>query len=148
MKKSENKKELPVLTAEEAKVMLISEVDNLELAPIKDEIKALDTAIKSLFVEADKISNSKFKTAFTILKIYDYKLFRHMEYQNIYDLCADKFGMARTSVNECLQMARRFGQYDYNEDTQKYIPKYKLDDFYSDYNFSQLYALRTLTDEI
>lgn len=145
--KDENKKELPVLTAESAKTMLVSDIANLSLPEIKDEPKALESAIKSLFAEAGKMSNSKFKTCFLIMKIYDYKLFRHMEYANIYDFCSDKFGMAKTSVNECLQIARRYGLYETDENTDKLIPRYKLDDFFSDYNYSQLYNLRTLTDQ-
>lgn len=139
-------KELPKLTEEESRVLVVSDSSNLSLKEIKDETKEFNRLLKTYETEYLKVCNSKFKTAFIILKFYDYKLYKTGEYANIYDFCADKFMMSKTSVNEVLNMARRYGKYDKDENG-KFIPYYELDPIYSGFNFSQLYVLRKLTDD-
>lgn len=136
------------------KVGVVSDLKNLELPKIVDAEKTFNSLVDTFRKEEDKVEKSRLKSAFILLKIYDYELYK-LGFSNIYDFASDNFGLGRTSVNEALNVARRFGSYitksvyikDYDEPVDKYTPSYKLDGRFTKYNFSQLYYIRKLTDD-
>ncbi|MCM1468580.1 MAG: hypothetical protein NC086_10580, partial [Alistipes sp.] len=135
-------------------VEYVTDTKNLELPKVADVDKAFNTLVDNFRKEEVKVEKSRLKSAFILLKIYDYDFYK-LGYSNIYDFSAETFGLSRTSVNEALNVARRFGSYveksvfleGYEEPERKYTPAYKLDGKYSSYSFSQLYYIRKLTDE-
>lgn len=136
------------------KVEIVSDLKNLELPKIADVDKAFNTLVDTFRKEEAKVEKSRLKSAFILLKIYDYELYK-LGFSNIYDFASDNFGLSRTSVNEALNVARRFGSYTsknvylegYDDPFEKYTPNYKLDGKFTNYSFSQLYYIRKLTDE-
>lgn len=135
------------------KVELLADTRNLSLAEIKDIESTYNKLVVELEKEGEKMSKSKLSVAFKLLKIYDNELYK-VEYGNMYDFAFDRFGMAKASVSESLNVARRFGSYkevviySENDETQhKYAPQYKLDSAYADFSFTQLYMIRGLLDE-
>ncbi len=135
-------------------VEYVSDTKNLELPKVTDVDKAFSTLVDSFRKEEIKVEKSRLKSAFILLKIYDYDFYK-LGYLNIYDFSLETFGLSRTSVNEALNVARRFGAYiekdvyfeGYEEPEKKYTPAYKLNGKFINYSFSQLYYIRKLTDE-
>lgn len=135
-------------------VEYITDTKNLELPNVADVDKTFNTLVDNFRKEEVKVENSRLKSAFILLKIYDYEFYK-LGFSNIYDFASDNFGLSRTSVNEALNVARRFGLYiekdvyreGYGEPLKKYTPRYKLNDKFVNYSFSQLYYIRKLTDD-
>lgn len=135
------------------KVEVVSDLKNLELPKIADAEKTFNSLVDTFRKEEDKVEKSRLKSSFILLKIYDYELYK-LGFSNIYEFASNNFGLSRTSVNEALNVARRFGSYTtksvylegYDEPVEKYTPNYKLDGRFTNYSFSQLYYIRKLTD--
>ncbi len=126
----------------------IKDVEDLEnlLLPKTDTKKLFDTTIKKIFAEGDKMDKSKVVIAFALLKAYDYELHtQDPDCKNFYEYAFKYFGISKTEVSQCLQVARRFGKYETTADG-KYIPKYTLEDKFAGFSVRKLYAIRALND--
>lgn len=134
---------------------LLEDMTNLSLKEIKDKEARFEQITKQLFSEADKVQASNLKVCFLLLQISDYQLWKCKggSYQTLYDYAENNFEMSKTSLNERLFVARRFGVYTEvtvmngnNKPVTKYVPQYKLNPIYKDFGFKQLYIMRNLSD--
>lgn len=142
-----------------SRVEQLADITNLSLNEIKDKGAKFKSITKQLFNEADKVQASNLKSCFLLLQIYDYQLWAvpGYSYNTIYDFAENNFGMSKTSLNEYLLVARRFGVYTtvmedvqkfgYCESVTKYVPQYELSPNYKDFGFKQLYIMRNLSDK-
>lgn len=130
-------------------LILVTSNDNLLLGNVADKKKELDKCLKKIYAEFLKVEKAKLNSAFVLLRINDYEMYQNddISYKSIYDYCSENLSMSKATVSECLTVARTFGQYDLDESTGKFIPTYKIMDDFKDYNFSQLYAMRSLSTE-
>lgn len=135
---------------------LLEDMTNLSLKEIKDKDAKFEQITKQLFSEADKVQASNLKVCFLLLQISDYQLWKCKGgvYQTFYDYTENNFEMSKTSLNERLLVARRFGVYTEvtvtngnNKPVIKYAPQYKLNPNYKDFGFKQLYIMRNLSDK-
>lgn len=139
---------------------LLEDMTNLSLKEIKDRDAKFEQITKQLFSEADKVQASNLKVCFLLLQISDYQLWKCKGnvYQTFYDYTENNFEMSKTSLNERLLVARRFGVYTEvtvmkqypngsNKPVTKYAPQYKLNPNYKDFGFKQLYIMRNLSDK-
>ncbi len=133
----------------------LENISNLSLKEIKDKGAKFEQITKQLFLEADKVQSSNLKACFLLLQISDYQLWKCKGgYQTLYDYTENNFEMSKTSLNERLLVARRFGVYTEvtvmngnNRPITKYAPQYKLNPNYKDFGFKQLYIMRNLSDK-
>lgn len=128
-------------------LITVTSNENLLLSNIIDKKKELDKCMKKIHAEFLKVEKAKLNSAFILLRINDYELFQNdeMSYKSIYDFCSEICGLSKATVSECLTVARVFGKYDIDNDTGKFIPTYTLLEDFKDFNFSQLYAMRSLS---
>lgn len=59
------------------------------------------------------------KMAGLVAKLKDAKAYEIDGYQNIYDMCADKWGMSRGTVSNIMQVYKHFGDGNYALDSEK-----------------------------
>lgn len=135
---------------------LLGDMTNLSLKEIKDKDAKFEQITKQIFSEADKVQASNLKVCFLLLQVSDYQLWKCKGgiYQTFYDYAETNFDMSKTSLNERLLVARRFGVYTEvtimdcnNKPVTKYVPQYKLSPNYKDFCFKQLYIMRNLSDK-
>lgn len=130
------------------KIKKVQDVDNLILTNSITPQKAFDSALKNYRLEQAKVSKSKINLAFVVLRAYDYQAHTcNEEFKDFYDFTKKCFDMSKTNTSECLNVARRFGAYEYDGNLRKFKPLYKIDDKYVDFSFYQLYEMRCLQDE-
>jgi len=141
------------ITVSKNREELLADTANLSLKEIRDKDQKFKTLTDQLFKEGNKVQTSKLKVCFMLLQISDYK-FWEGKYPTIYDYVENNFEMCKTTLNECLLVARRFGVYTEvteiignNKPVVKYAPQYKLNPQYKDYGFKQLYIMRNFTDQ-
>lgn len=141
------------ITVSKNREELLADSANLSLKEVKDKEQKLKTLTEQLFKEAEKVQTSKLKVCFLLLQVSDYQLWRD-KYPTVYDYVENNFEMCKTTLNECLLVARRFGVYTEvtemsgnNKPVIKYAPQYKLSPQYKDFGFKQLYIMRNFTDE-
>lgn len=79
--------------------------------PAVDE-KKLNACVERISKQIDKISDGYIKIIGDVAYIYEHGV-KALGYKNIYDLCKDKFGMARGSVHNLLSIYEHFGDGNY-----------------------------------
>lgn len=82
---------------------------------------------------------AQLNVALLIRTVYEKKLFEELGYVNVYEYCADRFGIARGTTSNWLMLATNFGVYD--KASQRYI----LDSRLKGYSITQLVLLRSLS---
>ncbi len=93
------------------------------------------TRIESAYKATNK---SMLDIAGSIAAIAENKLFRVDGYQNIYDLCKERFGISRGTVSNCVNVWKEYG----DSKTGELLPEFK------DYSFNQLAEMRKLPDNV
>lgn len=97
----------------------------------------IDKSITRIEKEVSKISKGYINIAGDVAKLYDSKAYKEKGYKNIYDMCANLFGMARGTVSNLRNINERF------------CIDYKINPLYNGYSMRALLTMIELkvTDE-
>lgn len=91
--------------------------------------------LKFITRELGKVESSFLNIGFSLNRIYSNRLYAIDGYSNIYELAKDKFGLARGTVNNFINVVETFGKRDNGQLISA------LDDKYKDFSVSQLVVL-------
>ena len=100
---AEEKNIVAVATPEEKPEVLKGEVVDAKT------LKAVDAAIARISARIDKISQGYLSIVGDVARLRDLEAWKITKHKSLYELCADKFGMARGTVCNLEKIFKRFG---------------------------------------
>lgn len=100
------------------------------------KVDEFNTIINRINTNINAIENGYMGIAGDVLHLYNTKAYMLADYQNIYDMCNDLYGMARGTVSNIINVAKRY--FDAN---------YQLKEEWKGYSFSALVMLWRYSDE-
>lgn len=108
---TEAKEPVDVNTEVEAKTEAPAEVLKGEVISTKDEAEVAEV-IDRISDKVDAIGRGYLEIVGDVARLYDLKGWTITGHKNIYELCADKFGMARGTVSNLRKVFERYGDKD------------------------------------
>lgn len=100
------------------------------------KVDEFNTIINRINTNINAIENGYMGIAGDVLHLYNTKAYMLADYQNIYDMCNDLYGMARGTVSNIINVAKRY--FDAN---------YQLKEEWKGYSFSALVMMWRYSDE-
>ena len=100
------------------------------------KVEEFNTIINRIITNINAIENGYMGIAGDVLHLYNTKAYMLADYQNIYDMCNDLYGMARGTVSNIINVAKRY--FDAN---------YQLKEEWKGYSFSALVMMWRYSDE-
>ena len=100
------------------------------------KVDEFNTIINRINNNINAIENGYMGIAGDVLHLYNTKAYMLADYQNIYDMCNDLYGMARGTVSNIINVAKRY--FDAN---------YQLKEEWKGYSFSALVMMWRYSDE-
>lgn len=80
---------------------------------VKIDAKAVETVVKRIATKIGSIEKGYLSIAGDVARLRDMTAWKETGHKNIYELCADKFGMARGTVSNLCSIYDRFGDGNY-----------------------------------
>lgn len=141
------KKDTSKVRTSERKTKTITEQFNEVAVQSEKAIAANEKRLYSRFVsqidrEYKKMENCYLNTAFALHALYAKKLYKVGGYQNIYELAADKFNIARGTCNNFINICQKFGLPNENGTIVD------LQETFKTYNMSQLMVMLNMNQEL
>ena len=100
------------------------------------KVEEFNTIINRINTNINAIENGYMGIAGDVLYLYNTQAYLLADYQNIYDMCNDLYGMARGTVSNIINVAKRY--FDAN---------YQLKEEWKGYSFSALVMMWRYSDE-
>lgn len=146
MKKVENKVENKLENKVEKvaeKVVTTLSAKNEVMVFTEQEKKLYGTLRKGINTELSKVEKSYLNIAFKLNRIYQDKLYKLSDYQNIYEFAKNEYSLARGTCNNYINICARFGYTDPETGVcETLIDKYK------DYSSSKLVIMVSMPDDL
>ncbi|MFR1882996.1 MAG: hypothetical protein ACLTL2_20070 [Blautia sp.] len=109
----------------------------------EQEKKLYGTLLKGINMELRKVEKSYLNIAFKLNRIYQEKLYKLGDYQNIYDFAKGEYSLARGTCNNYINICTRFGYTDPETGICE-----TLMDKYKEYSSSKLVVMVSMPNEL
>ena len=139
-KKQEEFKEMKETVVEKVTNELVKA--NQKSLPVftKEEKTLYRRLLKGIDSDITKVQKSYLDIAFKLHQIYNSKLYEIDGFKNIYDLAKTKYGLARGTCSDYINIIEKFGYFE-NGVCMSLLPEFK------DFSFSQLIPMLSMTEE-
>lgn len=125
------------------KVVTTLSAKNEVMVFTEQEKKLYGTLRKGINTELCKVEKSYLNIAFKLNRIYQDKLYKLSDYQNIYEFAKNEYSLARGTCNNYINICARFGYTDPETGVCE-----TLMDKYKDYSSSKLVIMVSMPDDL